>query len=163
MPFRANRSDINRGLSDVLNRERFNGGTQITRAMLSAADYVQHQARPEARRAIVILTDDGSQDPRDDPGVERALSRADAVLSFLQAPDLMPQGRGGMGGGGGIPGGGWPGRVPIILGGGGRRGGNRYPVEWVGRPRQVPPSSPVIPAAMFSLSTTPRLWKKLTR
>lgn len=130
LPFRSNRRDINRGLSDVLNDERFNGGTQITRAMMSAADYVQREARPEARRAIVILTDDGSQDARNDAGVERALSRADAVLSFLQAPDLMSQRRGGGypgSTGTTFPGGGWPGGGgPIILGGGGRRG-NRYP------------------------------------
>ena len=126
--FRSNRSDINRGLSDVLNQERFNGGTHITYAMMNAADYVRREARPEARRAIIILTDDGSQDPRDDAGVGRALSRADAVLSFLRAPDVMPQSRGGGSPGGTgttFPGGGWPGGV--ILGGGGRRGGNRYP------------------------------------
>jgi hypothetical protein len=123
MPFRNNRSDINRGLNAVLNDERFNGGTSITYAMISAADYVRREARPEARRAIVILTDDGSQDPRDDARVERALSRADAVLSFLQAPDLTPQSR--VGGYPGGPGIGFPGGV--ILGGGGRRGGNRYP------------------------------------
>ena len=122
--FRSNRSDINRGLSDVLNDERFNGGTHITYAMMNAADYVRREARPEARRAIIILTDDGSQDPRDDAGVERALSRADAVLSFLRAPDLTPQSRGG----GGYPGGmgtTFPGGV--ILGGGGRRRGGGYP------------------------------------
>src|ERR1039458_10360748 len=82
LSFRSNRSEINRGLNDVLNQERFNGGTHITYAMLNAADYVRREARPEARRAIIILTDDGSQDPRDDAGVGRALSRADAVLSF---------------------------------------------------------------------------------
>lgn len=133
LPFRGSRSDINRGLSDVVNDERFNGGTHITHALLSAADYVRREARPEARRAIVILTDDGSQDLRDDQAVERALSRADAVLSFLQAPDVMPYGRGGgRRGGGGYPGrtgttwpgGGWPGSGPVILGGGGR---GRYP------------------------------------
>jgi VWFA-related protein len=136
LPFRSNRADINRGLSDVLNQERFNGGTHITAALMSAAEYVQREARPEARRAIVILTDDGSQDARNDAGVERALSRADAVLSFLQAPDVMTQrggmGRGGSGGGypgrtgGTWPGVGFPGSGPVILGGG-RRGGNRYP------------------------------------
>lgn len=122
MSFRSNRSDINRGLSDVLNDERFNGGTSITYAMMDAADYVRREARQEARRAIVILTDDGSQDPRDDAGVGRALARADAVLSFLHAPDLTPQSRGGYPGGGmgtTFPGG-------IILGGGGRRRGG-YP------------------------------------
>ena len=136
MPFRSSRSEINRGLSDVLNQERFNGGTHITHALLAAADYVQREARPEARRAIVILTDDGSQDARDDASVGRALSRADAVLSFLQAPDVMTQ-RGGMSGGGypgrtgtTWPGGGWPGSGPVILGGGGvgrGRRGSSYP------------------------------------
>jgi hypothetical protein len=123
MPFRGNQRDINRGLMDVLDQERFNGGTQITRAMIAAANYVQKEARPEARRAIIILTDDGSQDARDDAGVERALSRADAVLSFLEAPEIMMQRRGGMGrtgttfpGGGGLPGLGG-----VIIGGGGRR------------------------------------------
>jgi hypothetical protein len=132
MGFRGGHSDITRGLSDVLNQERFNGGTHITRAMISAAEYVQREARPNARRAIVILTDDGSQDARDDAGVGRALSRADAVLSFLRAPEIFDQqhGRGaGRPGGGRIPGGttwpggGWPGTGgPVILGGGGRRG-----------------------------------------
>jgi VWFA-related protein len=123
LSFRSNRSEINRGLSDVLDTERFNGGTHITYAMMNAAEYVRREARPEARRAIIILTDDGSQDPRDDTGVGRALSRADAVLSFLRAPDVMsPQT-----GGGGNPRAGstWPGGLGIpgvILGGGGRRG-----------------------------------------
>ncbi len=127
LSFRSNRSEINRGLSDVLDNERFNGGTHITYAMMNAAEYVRHEARPEARRAIIILTDDGSQDPRDDAGVERALSRADAVLSFLQAPDVMLQR--GNGGGGGYPrtGSTWPGGIGlpggVVLGGGGRRGG----------------------------------------
>jgi VWFA-related protein len=120
LTFRSNRRDINRGLSDVLDSERFNGGTQITRAMTNAADYVRREARPEARRAIIILTDDGSQDARNDEGVERALSRADAVLSFLRAPEIMMQGRGGRTGTT-FPGGGWPGLGPVILGGGGRR------------------------------------------
>jgi len=135
MGFRSSHDEISRGLEGVLNQERFNGGTHITRAMISAADYVQREARPEARRAIVILTDDGSQDARDDAGVERALSRADAVLSFLQAPDLFDAQHGGMGRGRSgssgrypgsgttWPGGGWPGSGPVILGGGGRRGG----------------------------------------
>jgi VWFA-related protein len=137
MGFRSSHDEINSGLSDVLRQERFNGGTRITRAMISAAEYVQREARPEARRAIVILTDDGSQDARDDAGVGRALARADAVLSFLRAPDLFDQQHGGgrsgrgypgtgttwPGGGNRLPGGGWPGSGPVILGGGGGRRG----------------------------------------
>jgi VWFA-related protein len=126
LSFRNSRSEINRGLSDVLDTERFNGGTHITYAMMNAAEYVRREARPEARRAIIILTDDGSQDPRDDAGVGRALSRADAVLSFLRAPDLMSPQSGGGGGnsrsGSSWPGGGGLGLPGVILGGGGRRG-----------------------------------------
>ena len=143
LPFRSSRRDINRGLSDVLNDERFNGGTQITRAMISAAEYVERNARPEARRAIVILTDDGSQDARNDAGVERSLSRADAVLSFLQAQEIMMQRRGGGypgSTGTTFPGGGWPGSGPVILGGGRRAKpvsrrrtvGEREPFGWHG-------------------------------
>jgi hypothetical protein len=72
---------------------------------------------------VVILTDDETQDAQDEPRVESALSRANAILSFLQAPYEPPTARrmpgggrrrgGGIGfpGGGGIslPGGGWPG------------------------------------------------------
>ena len=129
-PFGSSRTDIDRGLSDVLTQERFNGGTHITHALMSAADYVRREARPEARRAIVILTDDGSQDARNEEGVGRALSRADAVLSFLQAPDLMDQRRpAGYPGrtGSTWPGGRWPGGGPVILGGGGRGRLGRYP------------------------------------
>jgi hypothetical protein len=109
MPFRTSRSDAERELENVLDRERFNGGTAITRALLDAADYVRREGRRDARHAIVVLTDDETQDRRDEPSVERALERADAVLSFLQAPDAMSYRRGRMGGGGGYPGGGYPG------------------------------------------------------
>jgi VWFA-related protein len=130
LSFRSDRDEISHALETLLRQERFNGGTHITRAMLDAADFVRREARPEARRAVVILTDDGSQDPRDDQGVERALARADAVLSFLQAEDLMPYGHpGGMPGGRGGHGGniGIGGLGGIILGGGGMGGPRRYP------------------------------------
>lgn len=147
MPFRNSRDDVNRELERLLRQESFNGGTDITRALLDAADYVRRSARPDARRAIVILTDDQTQHERNEPAVERALERADAVLSLLLAPDAMaggygPHGGGYPGGGGGYPGGGgstWPGGGGmggplggIILGrrggyGGRRPGGYGYP------------------------------------
>ena len=94
----------------------------------------QKNARPEARRAIVILTDDETQDREDEARVESALDRANAMLSFLRAPYEIP----GMPGGGGVPhgtwgssgstwpgtGGGWPGGAgPVIIGRGGGYGG----------------------------------------
>lgn len=129
---------IRRELDMLLNQESFNGGTDITRALLDAARYVGRNARKEARRAIVILTDDRTEFDRDDLGVGRALTSADAVLMALLAPDAMggwnrsrryPQGGGG--------GGNWPTTGPIPGAGGmggplggvilGRRRGGGYP------------------------------------
>jgi hypothetical protein len=99
---------------------------------------VQREARPDARRAIVILTDDETQDSEDEPRVENSLARANAVLGFLQAPYEPPTmnaggrrprtwgGGGWPGGGTGWPGGGggigFPGGGPVILGRGGPGG-----------------------------------------
>ncbi len=133
LPFRNSHSDVTSELQHLLRSERFNGGTRITHAMLDAANYVAREARPEARRAVVILTDDETQDEENEPRVEAALASANAVLSFLQAPYEPPTMGGG--GGGGRPhgtwgsGGGWPGGIglpgggPVILG---RRGPGGY-------------------------------------
>lgn len=128
LPFKSDHDEITSELNHVLRSESFRRGTLITRALVSAALYVQRQARADARRAIVILTDDQTQDEEDVPRVDAALGRANAVLSFLQAPYDPPMmsgrgrrrgpwggGGGGIGfpgGGGGIGfpgGGGWPG------------------------------------------------------
>jgi hypothetical protein len=130
LPFRSSHSEVTSALHRLLRSEGFNGGTFITRAMIQAAAYVQKNARPEARRAIVILTDDETQDSEDEPRVESALDRANAMLSFLRAPYELP---GSPGGGGmphgtwGTPGSGWPGT------GGGWPGGGGGPVI-LGRP-----------------------------
>jgi len=132
LPFRSSHSEVTSELDHLLRSERFNGGTRITHAMLDAAAYVQREARPDARRAIVILTDDETQDGEDEARVEAALARANAVLSFLQAPYELPgmngggRPRGPWGSGGGWPGGGGlniPGTGPVILG---RRGAGPY-------------------------------------
>jgi len=81
------------GLDAVVREEGFNGGTDITRALLDAARYMQTTARREARRAIVILTDDQTERDRDEQRVLRALEDADAVLSALIAPDALGTGR----------------------------------------------------------------------
>jgi VWFA-related protein len=133
LPFESDRDRVTSELNHLLRSERFNGGTRITSALLSAASYVGRQGRPEARRAVVILTDDETQDEEDEPVVESALARANAILSFLQAPYAVPTMAGGGrrhgtwgsgGGGGGWPGTGWPGGGggvgfpggPVILG-----------------------------------------------
>lgn len=132
LPFRSSHGEVTGELDRLVRSERFDGGTRITHALLNAADYVRREARPDARRAIVILTDDETQDEEDEARVEAALTRANAVLSFLQAPYEVPSVYGGRrprgtwgGGSGGWPGGGgvgFPGGGPIILGRGGRGG-----------------------------------------
>jgi hypothetical protein len=158
LPFRNNRSDVERELESLLRDETFNGGTDITRGLLDAASYIGREGRRDARRAIVILTDDQTEFNRDEEGVERALTRADSVLSALIAPDAMRNGRmssgggfpGGGGrrsgggwpgaGGGGWPGGGggWPGSGgPIIIGPGGGGGRRTGPVLQSSRTRSA--------------------------
>ena len=140
----------------LLNQERFNGGTDITRALLDAATYVRRSGRAGVRRAVVILTDDQTEFNRDEPAVVRAMTQADAVVSLLLAPDAIgmfsggrgggswPQGGGG--GGGGVGGGGVGGVLGDILlgggrypGGGGRRTpGGGYPPGGGGSGGQIP-------------------------
>ena len=117
LPFSNSRGDVMEELDHIVRSERFNGGTRITTALIEAASYVQRHARPDARRAVVILTDDETQDSEDEPRVENALSRADSILSFLQAPYEPPTA--GMPGGGHRRGGAWPGGGGIGFPGGG--------------------------------------------
>lgn len=89
MPFRSGRAEIERGLEEVLEDEDFDGGTNITDALFDAARYIERHGRRDARRAIVILTDDQTERDRDEEGVLKALAKADAVLSALLAPDAF--------------------------------------------------------------------------
>lgn len=137
LSLRSNRQEVERELEAMLRHETFRGGTDITRGLLDAASYIAREGRHDARRAIVILTDDQTEKERDEERVSNALARADAVLSLLLAPDAMAyrhypggggQGRhGGSGGGGpwGGNGGGGGGGLGGPLGGIilGRRGG----------------------------------------
>ena len=135
LPFTIVGDQVYREFDNVLDRERFNGGTDITRGMLDAAEYMKRNARKDARRGIIILTDDQTEFDRDDERVGQALIDADSVMSALLAPDAMGNRRGipTGGGGGGYPpngrgrsGGGWGTLGTIILGGGGYPGGG-YP------------------------------------
>jgi VWFA-related protein len=127
LAFNNSRQEVQREFDRLLRDERFNGGTDITRAMLDAADYMRQNGRRDARRAIVILTDDQTEFDRDDEGVGRALARADAVMCALIAPDATPYNRGGgqrpggLGGGGGL--GGPLGGIIFPRGGGRNPGG----------------------------------------
>ena len=134
MPFRVHRGgEVERGLERVLDQENFGGGTDISRGIYNAIEYVKQNARRDARRAIVILTDDQTEFQADESGLIRSLARNEIVLSLLLAPDVIQRQRRQTGGigfpGGGFPGGGgmgWPGGGrggrggPVVLGGGGR-------------------------------------------
>ncbi len=131
LPFREDKQEVQSALSSLLDRERFNGGTDILRGMMDAIEYVEKNARQDARRAIVIVTDDQTELRRDDDAVIASLAEADTVLSALLAPNAMRSvtgypGGGRTGGGIYIP------SLPDILIGGGRRsrfpgGGQPYP------------------------------------
>jgi VWFA-related protein len=110
MPFRGGPNEAQREFDNLLRMESFNGGTDITRALFDAAQYMKRQGRKEARRAIVLLTDDQTEFEADESRVVVALNGADTVMSVLLVPNAMRRG-----GGGGYPQGGYP--------GGGRRGG----------------------------------------
>ena len=66
MPFRNNLDVIEQELENILRQETFDGGTDITRGMLDAANYIGKEGRKDARRAIVILTDDQTERERED-------------------------------------------------------------------------------------------------
>jgi len=92
IPFRPSRLYADRELESVLDRETFEGGTDITAGLLDTASYVELNARRDARRAIVIVTDDQTERSRNEAAVLRALARADSVLSALVAPDALHTG-----------------------------------------------------------------------
>ena len=170
LPFNSSPQDVQREFDRLLRQERFNGGTDITRAMLDAADYIRREGRRDARRAIVILTDDQTEFDRDDEGVGRALARADAVMCALIAPDARQYG-GSRGGGG---------QRPVDVGGGGGLGGGLGGIIF-GRAvaaatairaaeaveahtnRLARRRSPAIRAATACRSTTPRRSRRRSR
>jgi VWFA-related protein len=140
--FRDSRAEVQRELRAMLRDERFNGGTDITRGLIDAAEYVGREARPNARRAIIVVTDDQTEANRDEAAVSRALEKSNAVLCALIAPDAMRSGRRqnggwgrggggqwpGSGGGAGWPGGGLGGIIFGRRGGYGGGGGGRGPM-----------------------------------
>ncbi len=89
MPFRGSREAVEQGFERLLDQETFDGGTDITRGLLDAAAYIGREGRRDARRAVVILTDDQTERERDEERVSRALVKADAVLMALIAPDAL--------------------------------------------------------------------------
>lgn len=145
MPMRKGLDAVESEFRTLLRQEKFNGGTDITRALFDAAEYMERSGRKEARKTVIIVTDDQTEGAFqvDEFGVGRAFGQSDTVLNALLAPDAMqnrigntqrggyPQGgqrRGGTGrsrGGIGFPipggGGGYPG------GGGGYPGGGGGP------------------------------------
>jgi VWFA-related protein len=89
LPFSANHDDVTRGFQNLLDREDFNGGTDIHRGMVDSIRYLKQNARPGSRRAVIILTDDVSERPVDEYGIGRDLENANATMSALIAPDAM--------------------------------------------------------------------------
>lgn len=116
LPFRKNREDVEREFERLLRQEDFDGGTDIRRGMDDAIRYIARNGRRDARRAIVIVTDDQTERGRDVEGTLRQLEANNIVLSSILAPDVIGSARGRSypSGGGGYPprrrgGIGWPG------------------------------------------------------
>jgi VWFA-related protein len=91
-PFESDPQKIEPAVRRLLQEESFRGGTDITRALIVGASYLELHARPGDGRAIVILTDDQTEGERDDKSVLQALAKADAVLGALIAPDAAHSG-----------------------------------------------------------------------
>ena len=92
LPFSSKTDDVRRAFHALLTDENFKGGTDIVTGLVNAADYIGREGRKDARRAIVILTDDQTELERDDVAVMRALTRDNAVLCALIAPDALHTG-----------------------------------------------------------------------
>jgi VWFA-related protein len=82
----ANIEKVREALDQTMHEESFDGGTDIHFGLYEAAKYMRQSARPDARRTIVILTDDRTERARKDSLVLRALWQADAVLCALIVP-----------------------------------------------------------------------------
>ena len=63
-------------------------GTVLNGAVLNGALYLARQARPDARRAIVILTDNEGRKEASDEAVRTALWENDVILSALVFPAI---------------------------------------------------------------------------
>jgi VWFA-related protein len=90
MPFRGSRPDAERELERVLDQERHRHHARAA----GRRRYMAQNARRDARRAIVILTDHQTERDRNEAAVSRALTRADSVLSALIAPRALHTGTG---------------------------------------------------------------------
>lgn len=83
LPLADDFAKVQRGMDEALRKEDFTGGTDIHAGLYDAAVYMAQNARPEARRVILIFTDDRTERARKDALVLRALWSADAVLGAL--------------------------------------------------------------------------------
>jgi VWFA-related protein len=81
--FSSNLAEVRDAHDETLHQENFDGDTDIHHGLYEAARYVRKEARPEARRAIIILTDDQTEMARKDKLILRGLWQADAILCSL--------------------------------------------------------------------------------
>ena len=83
LPFEGSVEKVREGLDEALHQETFRGGTDIHFGLFEAAKYMRKNARPEARRAVIVLTDDRTERARKDALVLRGFNQAEAVLCSL--------------------------------------------------------------------------------
>lgn len=82
--FSDNLAESARQIASAVRDHDVGAGTAINVAVSDAADYIRKKARPEGRRAILVLTDNLSLSDRfPDERVVKALYRADTVLNAM--------------------------------------------------------------------------------
>ncbi|MFN0169583.1 MAG: VWA domain-containing protein [Bryobacteraceae bacterium] len=79
----AKMEEVAAALENAVRPEAIGGGTDINNAVLDAARFLRRQPRTDARRSILILTDNRSFKATKDSTVVRELWEADAVLNAL--------------------------------------------------------------------------------
>ena len=81
--FSDNLAESARQIAHAVEDHDVGAGTAINLSVAGAADYIRKHARPEGRRAILILTDNLSIGPVPDEAAIRSLYAADAVLNAI--------------------------------------------------------------------------------
>ena len=75
--------EVARQLQSAVRDDKIGGGTDINGAVFEAARYMRRQPKTNARRSLLILTDNFSHKSRRDQAVVNELWEADAVLNAL--------------------------------------------------------------------------------
>jgi VWFA-related protein len=86
-PLTADWRRLSDSIRQVIRREHFDGTTLLNTGAFGAATYLRHEPRKNARRAILMITDNLGWKSRSDRAVLNELWEADAVLNVVHLTD----------------------------------------------------------------------------